>query len=108
MAACRWSAWTVSRTSWTRTQAAPARAAARAAAMEPPSRSDAFRAVLSTALRKLLRLGADQHREAQGGDLVQVPEQAECMGRRLAEAEPGIEPDAVRRHALDHHGGGAA
>ena len=48
MAACTARAWTVSRTSWTRTAAAPARAPARAAAREPPSRSVAWTAVAAS------------------------------------------------------------
>ena len=97
IAAATASACTVGATSCTRTIAAPFSTARRCAASEPPSRSIGSDGV--TRMDEALARSADQERQAEAAPGVEPGDAGHALLRRLAEADAGIEHDALARDA---------
>ncbi len=97
IAAATASACTVGATSWTRMMAAPFSTAIRCAASEPPSRSLGVRR--RDRVDEALARGADQERQTETAPVVEPRDAGQALLRRLAEADAGIEHDAVMSDA---------
>ncbi len=89
---------TVRATSWTRTTSAPATRAARAEATEAAV-TLADRAAGQRAEETLARR-ADQQGTTQARKTIEVPQEIQVVGHRLAEADAGVDGDARMRDAV--------
>ncbi len=94
------SAWRVASTSWTRKTSAPAASAITFEAIEPPSLLVGFAAGDRT--EKSLAGSADHDRPPELAQLSQPAQQLEVVLERLAEADPGIDPDPLLGDAAGH------
>ena len=97
IAAATRSACTVSATSCARMMAAPFAAASRWLAIEPPMPFIGRRG--RHRIDETLARGADQKRQAEPFEFGQLGNAQQALLRRLAEADAGIEHDAVARDA---------
>ena len=93
-------------TSWTRTMAAPRRAASTASQTEAGSRRRGS-AIAGQPADEALARGADQHRIAGIGQAAGAGDQGDVLLDALAEAEARIEGDAVAGDACRLAGFGA-